>query len=147
MKRLLTSTMAGLLFGAGLSLSGMTHPQKIQGFLDIAGNWDPTLVFVLAGAVGVTIIAFRFVLKRKTPFFDDRFYVKSERKVDAALLTGSAIFGIGWGLGGLCPGPAIAMAAAPNREFWIFFPTLIAGFLIHSFLWKPKGEKDPTICG
>ena len=151
MKKLVVSIITGLLFGAGLALSGMTHPQKIQGFLDITGDWDPTLLFVLAGAVGVTIITFRFILKRKTPFLDDRFYLTSKSKVDVPLVVGSAVFGIGWGIGGLCPGPALAMAASPNREFWIFFPALIAGTLIHSFLWKPKVQtdllNDPTVCG
>jgi uncharacterized membrane protein YedE/YeeE len=151
MKRLIVSLVTGVLFGAGLALSGMTHPQKILGFLDITGDWDPTLLFVLGGAVGVTIITFRFILKRRTPFLDDRFYLTSKSKIDAPLLIGSTIFGIGWGIGGLCPGPAIAMAASPNREFWIFFPALVAGSLIHSLLWKPKAQPamvdDPTTCG
>jgi uncharacterized membrane protein YedE/YeeE len=140
MIRLAVSLLTGLLFGTGLALSGMTHPQKIQDFLDITGNWDPSLLFVLGGAVGVTMIAFRFVLKRKAPFLDNRFYIKSGGKVDSSLLIGSTLFGIGWAISGLCPGPAIAMAASPNREFWIFFPALVAGSLLHTFLWRPKAQ-------
>ena len=128
------------MFGAGLALSGMTDPRKILGFLDLAGDWDPSLLFVLGGAVGVTLITFRFILKRKTPLLDDHFIIKSGMKVDSALLIGSAIFGIGWGIGGLCPGPAIAMMASANREFWIFFPWLITGFLVHRLVFRSKAE-------
>jgi hypothetical protein len=127
MTRSAASLVSGLLFGAGLAISGMTHPQKVIGFLDITGRWDPSLLFVLGGAVGVTLIAFRFVLRRSLPILDDHFHIGRETRIDAPLLFGSAIFGVGWGITGYCPGPAIALAAAPNRELLVFLPALLIG--------------------
>lgn len=97
----------GLLFGAGLVLSGMTDPHKVLGFLDITGQWDPTLMFVMGGALCVTVIAFRFVLKMDHPVLGSRFFLPTLTEIDPKLLAGAALFGMGWGLVGYCPGPAL----------------------------------------
>lgn len=121
---------AGLIFGFGLALSGMTHPEKVLSFLDVTGKWDPSLLFVLGGAVGVTTLSFRFVLKRKSPLFASAFLLPDVQTIDRPLLIGSALFGLGWGISGYCPGPAVALLASPNRELWIFMPALLAGYVL-----------------
>jgi uncharacterized membrane protein YedE/YeeE len=129
--RCLASLVAGLLFGAGLALSGMTRPLKVLGFLDIAGQWDPSLLFVLGGAVLVATIAFRFVLRSGTPLFATSFDVPTNRVIDAPLIGGALLFGIGWGIAGYCPGPAIAQLAAPNLETLYFLPAMVAGWWLY----------------
>ncbi len=127
MKRNLASWLAGLVFGFGLALSGMTHPEKVLGFLDVAGSWDASLLFVLGGAVGVTLLTFRFVLKLKRPVLAERFVITKETHIDRPLIVGAILFGIGWGVSGYCPGPAIALIASPNWELWAFLPAAILG--------------------
>ena len=129
--------LSGLIFGLGLALSGMTHAQKVLDFLDLAGHWDPSLLFVLGGAVGVTVISFHFVLKRTKPLLAARFDLPLRQHLDAPLLMGAALFGIGWGISGYCPGPAIALLAAPNQEAWIFLPAMLAGACLHRF-WAAR---------
>jgi len=126
---------AGLLFGLGLAISQMVNPRKVLDFLDVAGNWDPSLALVMAGAVGVTMLAFRFVLKRKQPLFDGEFHLSRLTKVDRPLLVGSAIFGLGWGLGGYCPGPGIAALSTGSVEALVF----VAGMALGSFLYRRLG--------
>ncbi len=127
MKRNLASWFAGLVFGFGLALSGMTHPEKVLGFLDVAGTWDASLLFVLGGAVGVTLLTFRLVLRQKKPLLAERFFVTKETHIDRPLIVGAILFGIGWGVSGYCPGPAIALIASPNWELWAFLPAAILG--------------------
>ncbi len=103
----LWSGLCGLLFGFGLIVSGMSNPAKILNFLDLAGTWDPSLLLVMAGAVAVGLIGYRVVLSRGVPLFDKQFWVSAGGAVDLPLVAGAAIFGIGWGLGGFCPGPAL----------------------------------------
>lgn len=122
--------LAGLLFGFGLALSGMTHAGKVLDFLDIAGHWDPSLLFVLGGAVGMTLLTFRLILRRKTPLLADRFHLSRLQKVDRPLIAGAFIFGIGWGISGYCPGPAISLLAAPNWEALVFLPAMLLGALL-----------------
>ncbi|MDF3070664.1 MAG: hypothetical protein K0R38_6265 [Polyangiaceae bacterium] len=98
---------AGLLFGVGLVIGGMTDPAKVRGFLDFMGEWDPTLAFVMGGAIAVHFLAYRMVRGRPTPVLARRFQIPTRRDVDAKLLAGAAAFGLGWGLGGYCPGPAV----------------------------------------
>ncbi len=117
----------GVILGFGLALAGMTQPQKVLNFLDIAGNWDPSLLFVLGGAVGVTVITFRFVLRRKTPIFDTRYYFSDKTQIDRPLILGAILFGIGWGISGYCPGPAVTLIASPSWELWAFLPAMVAG--------------------
>jgi len=108
MKRLIASFAAGGLFGTGLLVSQMTNPAKVLAFLDISGDWDPSLAFVMGGALLVTLIGYRFVLRRERPVFSDRFRLPTRSDIDGRLVGGAALFGIGWGLAGLCPGPALA---------------------------------------
>jgi uncharacterized membrane protein YedE/YeeE len=135
---LLARALAGLLFGLGLAISGMTHPGKVLDFLDLAGRWDPALLFVLGGAVGVTSIAFRLILRRKAPLFSAKFALPRLQDIDRNLLGGALIFGIGWGISGYCPGPAIASLASANWETWVFLPAMLFGSLLHRFLASEK---------
>lgn len=125
--RLPAAWLAGLLFGLGLVLSRMSDPRVVLGFLDVAGAFDPTLLFVLAGAVGVTAIAFRQVLRRSRPVLDERFHLPTSRTIDARLVLGAAIFGIGWGLAGYCPGPALVALGGGLREALYFVPAMLVG--------------------
>lgn len=122
--------LAGLLFGLGLAVSGMTHPGKVLDFLDVAGHWDPSLMFVLGGAVGVTVLAFRLIMRRKTPLLADKFHLPQAQDIDRPLIAGAVLFGIGWGISGYCPGPAISLLAAPNWELWVFLPSMLLGALL-----------------
>lgn len=134
MPKYLSSLFAGLLFGLGLALAQMTDPGKVLGFLDVAGAWDPSLLFVLGGAVGLAALGFRLILLHRQPLFDSRFHLPARRAIDTPLLLGSALFGIGWGIGGYCPGPAIAQLAAPNGETWIFLPAMLLGIWLRHAL-------------
>lgn len=127
MARLLTALGAGLLFGFGLGLSQMVDPAKIIGFLDVAGDWDPSLALVMVGALAVTLPVFRPVLRRTQPLLDREFFVSARSKIDAQLVGGAAIFGVGWGLAGFCPGPAIASLAYGLQESVIFIAAMAAG--------------------
>lgn len=115
---LMASYVAGLLFSLGLAVSGMTDPARVVGFLDVAGDWDPTLMFVLGGAVMTTFIGYRFVLKQPAPMLAGRFELPSRRDLDTKLLGGAALFGVGWGLSGYCPGPAIASLGGATYRWW-----------------------------
>jgi uncharacterized membrane protein YedE/YeeE len=114
---------AGLLFGVGLWLSGMANPQKILDFLDITGNWDPSLLLVMGGAVAVTATSFRPLLKRRQITFD-------KTAIDLPLVAGAAIFGVGWGIGGYCPGPAITALSNLSAEAAVFVAAMVAGGLL-----------------
>lgn len=134
MSRLLAALVAGALFGFGLVVSQMSDPRVVLGFLDLAGAWNPTLVFVLCGAVGVTAIAFRFVLRQSRPVLDDTFHLPRTQQIDRRLILGAAIFGMGWGLAGYCPGPALVTLGAGLREAWYFVPAMLAGGIGHRLL-------------
>jgi uncharacterized membrane protein YedE/YeeE len=125
--RLLVALAAGTVFGLGLALAQMIDPLKVLAFLDVAGRWDGSLLFVLGGAVLLAAIGFRWVLGQPQPLFDDRFFLPTVDRVDRRLLLGAAIFGAGWGLGGYCPGPAIASLAYANPEALWFVPAMLAG--------------------
>ncbi len=127
----LIAGLAGALFGVGLALSGMADPQRVLGFLDVFGAFDPTLIFVLGGAVGVTAIAFPWILRRQRPVLAERFDLPTKNTVDRRLLIGAGIFGVGWGLAGYCPGPALVGLGAFAPETWYFVPAMLLGALIH----------------
>ena len=129
----LCALLSGALFGAGLVVSGMTDPERVTGFLDIFGHFDPRLGFVLGGAVLVTIVTFRVVLRMPTPLAAPRFELPSARQIDWQLLVGATIFGIGWGIGGYCPGPAVADLAVGSSEAIWFVAAMLAGSNI--FRW------------
>jgi uncharacterized protein len=123
------SFLVGLIFAIGLSLSGMTQPQKIISFLD-PWHWDPSLLFVMVGALAVHIVAYPLVRKRKSPLLDTRWHVPTRNDITTRLILGSALFGIGWGLGGFCPGPAITSLASGDVKALLFVFAMIAGMVI-----------------
>lgn len=127
----LAAFASGSLFGLGLAMSGMTDPTRVLGFLDLFGRFDPTLLFVLGGAVATTALLFRFVLRRDRPVLADRFQFSTLRTIDRRLVAGAALFGVGWGIAGYCPGPALAGLGVMSREAMWFVPAMIAGMLLH----------------
>ena len=128
--RLAIGFVAGLLFGLGLIVGGMTDPARVLGFLDLAGAGDPSLVFVMLGAVVTTALGYRLVLARAHPLCDTVFHLPAARQVDRRLLLGSALFGMGWGLAGYCPGPVIASLASLQGGVWVMFASMLAGWLL-----------------
>lgn len=126
-RRVVAAGLAGIVFGAGLQLAQMTDPRKVQNFLDLAGHWDPSLLFVLGCAVLVAGLGFRWVLRRPQPVLGDRFHLPTAQAVDRPLVLGSALFGLGWGLAGYCPGPAIASLGLGNPEALWVVPAMLAG--------------------
>jgi uncharacterized membrane protein YedE/YeeE len=128
----LTAFISGLLFSAGLCCSGMTRPEKVIGFLDISGAWDPSLALVMAAAVAVAACGFRIAARRSAPVFEARFDLPGvDRPIDRRLLLGAMLFGIGWGLTGLCPGPAIVSMASGQGGLWVFVVGMLGGMVIH----------------
>jgi uncharacterized membrane protein YedE/YeeE len=126
---LVVNLLLGLLFGIGLVVSGMADPAKILNFLDFAGTWDPSLLFVMGGAAVTTFIGYRFVLKRPRPLLADGFQLPAKRRIDGRLLLGAALFGVGWGLGGFCPGPALTALGLGETGTLLFVPAMFAGML------------------
>jgi len=129
----LASLLAGLLFGLGLLISGMSNPAKVIGFLDVAGRWDPSLGFVMAGALLVGTIAFRFASQRQRAMLGNPMNIPARRDIDRRLVLGNLTFGIGWGLAGYCPGPAIASLAGGGAKPWLFFLAMLAGMALFEF--------------
>jgi len=121
---------SGLIFGLGLVISGMVDPQRVLGFLDVAGTWDPTLAFVMGGALIVTFVGYRWVLKRPAPLGAPRFQLPTKTDIDARLVAGAAIFGAGWGLGGYCPGPALSALTVGGLPTLVFVVSMFAGMLL-----------------
>ena len=124
---LIIALLLVLMFGAGLVISEMVNPVKVQDFLDPFGNWDPSLAFVMGGAVVVTLFTSRFIMKRKTPIFADRFYMAVKTSIDGRLILGASLFGVGWGLSGYCPGSGIINATINPAEAMVFLPALVIG--------------------
>ncbi len=122
-----TALLCGTIFGLGLAVSGMTDTTKVIGFLDVFGDWIPNLAFVMASAVVVTTLGYKVVLKKSTPVLEDRFYLPSSTPVDARLIVGAILFGVGWGLYGYCPGPAIAALVYLNLNTVLFVFAMLAG--------------------
>jgi uncharacterized membrane protein YedE/YeeE len=127
MMKWIVSLVAGLLFGLGLAVAQMSNPLKVLGFLDVAGDWDPSLALVMGGAVGITLLAFKLVLRRPAPMWAARFHLPTLIAIDKRLVLGSALFGVGWGMSGYCPGPALATMLSGNQEVWLFVPAMLAG--------------------
>lgn len=120
--------LSGLLFGVGLAWSGMTNPFKVLNFLDVAGAWDASLLLVMAGAMLTYALGYRLVVRCPRPWFDEGFHLPTRRDIDARLLIGAAVFGIGWGLGGYCPGPILANAGLANPDLVWLLPALVLGW-------------------
>lgn len=133
MKRALVALIAGSLFGAGLALSGMGDPARVQSFLDLFGRWDPTLAFVMGGAIIPMALAWVWQKRLYRPFADARFDVPGTTKLDRKLVIGAVLFGIGWGLSGLCPGPAITDLAIAPLAVWSFVLAMLGGMMLHRF--------------
>jgi len=139
--RNLAALGSGLLFGLGLSLAQMTNPDKVLNFLDISGRWDPSLLLVLGGAVVLSALGFRQVLRRKAPLWDSGFHLPHAQAIDRPLLLGSALFGLGWGLSGYCPGPAVASLGVANPEALWVLPGILAGAALQR-LMQPRASTD-----
>lgn len=122
--------IAGLIFGIGLVISGMANPAKVQNFLDLAGTFDPSLAFVMGAAVVVTFLGYRVAFRRGAPLLSDEFHLPTKSAIDRRLLIGAAIFGIGWGLGGYCPGPAVTALSLLAEGTLVFVPAMLAGLLL-----------------
>ncbi len=131
--------LSGLLFGLGLTVSGMINPTKVIGFLDIAGAWDPSLALVMLAGLAVTVPAFHFILKQERPLFEEKFFLPGKSDIDLRLILGAVAFGIGWGLAGLCPGPALAGIASLDSSVLSFVAAMLVGMLLHHFLLESRG--------
>ncbi|SFG55437.1 YeeE/YedE family protein [Methylobacterium gossipiicola] len=146
-RRLAAALIAGLLFGLGLSLSGMLDPARVRGFLDIAGAWDPTLAFVLGGAVSVAGLGYALARRLPRPAFDAGFDLPPRARIDGPLLAGAALFGIGWGLSGFCPGPAMAALSTGALPVFVFVGAMLLGMAAHGWFArrfeppKPRGDR------
>jgi uncharacterized membrane protein YedE/YeeE len=125
--RAVINFIAGLIFGLGLLISGMANPAKVQNFLDLAGTFDPSLIFVMLGAVVVTFVGYRLVLRRPRPLLAEKFLVPTLKEIDGRLVVGAGLFGVGWGLSGFCPGPAITSLPLLAKGTLIFVSAMIVG--------------------
>ena len=134
MKRNAAAFSTGALFAAGLAISGMTKPAKVVGFLDVSGAWDASLAFVMLGAIAVHFIAYRLVMQRSAPLFDGKFHVPTRKDIDLRLMFGAALFGVGWGLGGFCPGPALVALGAGSLNAVVFVVGMTVGMLVEQAL-------------
>lgn len=141
MMRMLTSLIAGLVFGIGLIISGMTNPAKVLGFLDLTGLWDPSLALVMGGAIAVGVLAFQIARKRSKSLLGDPMRLPSATQVDRRLLLGGLAFGVGWGLAGFCPGPALASLATGGVKPAIFTAAMIAGMVIYELLERASAVR------
>lgn len=122
--------ISGLVFGAGLTISGMVNPVKILNFLDLTGHFDPTLIFVMGAGLIVTTVGYQVIFKRGKPFFGSKFHLPTSEFIDAKLIGGATLFGLGWGLSGFCPGPAIASLVFGYQQSFIFVAAMIVGTLL-----------------
>ena len=139
---ILIAFASGLIFGLGLIVSGMANPAKVLGFLDLAGNWDPSLIFVMGGAIALGVLAFRFGGRRTASLLGQPMQMPTARQIDPRLLIGSAIFGVGWGLAGICPGPALVLLGAGAVKGVVFVLALLAGMALFeaSQRLRPSGQ-------
>jgi hypothetical protein len=128
--RALAAFAVGLLFSAGLAISGMTQPEKVIGFLDLFGAWDPSLIFVMGGALAVHLVTYRMIRRRSTPMLDKQWHVPTKTALTKPLVFGGVLFGAGWALAGLCPGPALVALATGNKSVLVFVGAMLAGMLV-----------------
>lgn len=142
--RSLVALVAGTVFGMGLLLGGMTDPARVIGFLDLAGRWDPSLAFVMGGALCITLPSFQLLKRSSRPLLESRFFLPTRSDLDAPLLGGAALFGIGWGIAGLCPGPAIANLAFGTPEVLGFVAAMIAGMWLRDRLPRKAEPGAPA---
>ena len=126
-----------VIFGAGLTLSDMVNPARVLNFLDVAGSWDPTLIFVMAGGLAVTTLGYKLILRRSSPVADDRFHLPTRRQIDLPLVGGAALFGVGWGLAGICPGPALADLVTLEPKVLLFVAAMLVGMIV-TRAWRDR---------
>lgn len=138
MKVALSSLFAGLLFGFGLIVSGMANPEKVLGFLDLAGLWDPSLAFVMGGAILVGLVAFTIARKRTVSFLGLSMKLPTNRTIDRRLIIGSVLFGVGWGIAGFCPGPALVALGAGEIKAIVFVGSMVTGMILFEFLERRR---------
>ncbi|HIF51384.1 MAG TPA: YeeE/YedE family protein [Thiotrichaceae bacterium] len=134
MKQNLLALISGVIFGLGLCISRMADPNKVLNFLDVTGNWDPSLMLVMGGALAVTLITFRFILKQAHPVLTEKFQLPTKKDLDTRLILGATLFGIGWGMIGFCPGPAITAIGFGLTSPYIVVVMMLIGFLTHKLL-------------
>ena len=142
--RLLAASLAGFVFGAGLAAADMTNPAKVQNFLDFLGSWDPSLAFVMGVALAVAAAGFAAARRRQAPLFAEAFELPTRRKIDAELLGGAALFGVGWGLAGFCPGPALAALLQGVAAVYTFVLAMLAGMALHRLVYVPLRARTAT---
>lgn len=140
--RLFTSYLIGLVFGVGIAISGMANPAKVLNFFDIAGTWDPSLAFVMGGGLIVTFIGYRFVLKRPAPLLSVSFQLPTRRDLDMPLIAGSAVFGVGWGIAGFCPGGALPALGTGRMEVFAFVAALLVGIFAAKVLQAALAKRS-----
>jgi uncharacterized protein len=144
----LSEFLVGLVFGTGLILSGMTDPSKVTGFLDLAGRWDPSLAFVMGGAIAVGVFAFALAKSRSRTFLGGVLQLPAARQIDRRLITGSLLFGAGWGLAGFCPGPALVSLAAGQPKALLFVLAMVAGMALFELAeWRSQRTQATTVPG
>jgi uncharacterized membrane protein YedE/YeeE len=138
MNVIIASLLSGLLFGFGLIVSGMSNPARVLNFLDFSANWDATLAFVMGGAIAIAAPGIYWVRKRNKPLFADSFDIPTSKVIDSKLITGSAMFGIGWGISGFCPGPAVVAIASLQSDVLLFVGAMVVGMLAQHFVTAKK---------
>ena len=143
MLNLLMALIAGLIFGIGLLVSGMDNPAKVIGFLDLAGNWDPSLIFVMAGAIAIASAGFSLAKRRTVSLLHLSIQLPASKLIDKRLIGGSALFGIGWGLAGICPGPALVLCGIGLGKGFLFAGAMLTGMAIFEYV-LPKNTTPPT---
>lgn len=141
MRSVVLALIVGLLFGGGLALSDMINPARVLAFLDVAGDWDPTLAFVMGGALIPSALAYAARRRMRRPLLAEDFRIPAQRDLDRRLLAGAALFGLGWGIVGLCPGPAVAGLAFGQWELWLFAAAMLAGMLLHALTLAGSTER------
>ncbi|MEZ5681513.1 MAG: DUF6691 family protein [Erythrobacter sp.] len=143
-RRHLPPLLSGLLFGAGLALGGMTDPARVRGFLDIFGAWDPTLAFVMGAALAVMTVAWRFVPRMRHPLFAEKFALPDRNDLTGRLVGGSMLFGLGWGIAGLCPGPGFAALAIAPLEAAVFTVSMVSGMVLQRLFFERGARASPS---
>jgi uncharacterized membrane protein YedE/YeeE len=146
-QRAVIALLSGILFGLGMGYSQMIDPEKVIGFFDFAGNWDPTLAFVMGGAVVVTATAYRLIFQRSAPVFDTKFYVPTRKDIDRPLILGAALFGVGWGIGGYCPAPAISALVLGSLNPFLFIAAMIAGSFTYKWVSYRTAAQSASLAG